>query len=94
MNAKHSHRFVETYDGLVAFGFSRDVDEKSLMVYLQKFSDDGLLNILVPRLSDRELTELFDTISNLMRKYLSDKEYHKYFLKEETHSTPETEKHT
>lgn len=84
MGAKHSHRFVETYEGLVAFGFSRDVDEKSLMVYLQKFSDDGLLQILVPRLSDGEMTALFDMISDLMRKHLSDQEYHAYFLKEES----------
>lgn len=83
MGAKHSHRFVETYEGMVAFGFSRDVDEKSLMVYLQKFSDDGLLKILIPRLSDGEMTALFDMISELMRKHLSDHEYHAYFLKEE-----------
>lgn len=83
MSPKHSHRFVENYDGLVAFGFSRDVDEKSLMVYLQKFSDDGLLNILVPRLSDREMAELFNMLSHILRKHLTDKEYHTHFLKEE-----------
>lgn len=86
MGAKHSHRFVETYDGMVAFGFSREVDEKSLMVYLQKFSDDGLLKILVPRLSNDEMTGLFDMLSTLMRKHLTDQEYHAYFLKEETES--------
>lgn len=83
MGAKHTHRFVETYEGLVAFGFSRDVDEKSMMVYLQKFSDDGLLKVLIPRLSDGEMSALFDMISELMRKHLSDQEYHAYFLKEE-----------
>ncbi len=83
MGPKHSHRFVETYEGLVAFGFSRDVDEKSLMVYLQKFSDDGLLQLLVPRLSDGEMTALFEMISDLMRKHLTDQEYHAHFLKEE-----------
>ncbi|ROQ89588.1 cytoplasmic protein [Desulfosoma caldarium] len=90
MGTKHTHRFVETYDGMVAFGFSRDLDEKSLMVYLQKFSDDDLMHILIPRLSDREITELFDMLSNLMRKHLTDNEYHTHFLKEEAHlaSTP------
>ena len=53
MNQKiHSHTFVEHYEGLVGFGFDRETDEKSLMVYLQKFSDDALLAALVPRLSD------------------------------------------
>ena len=39
----HKHTFVEEYDGIVAFGLSREVDEKSLIYYLQKFSDDDLL---------------------------------------------------
>ncbi|SHF21579.1 hypothetical protein SAMN02745206_01538 [Desulfacinum infernum DSM 9756] len=83
MAAKHSHRFVEEYDGLVAFGFSRDVDEKTLMVYLQKFSDDALLKVLIPRLSNGEMENLFELLSDLMRKHLSDGEYHAYFLKED-----------
>ncbi|SMC25407.1 hypothetical protein SAMN02746041_02323 [Desulfacinum hydrothermale DSM 13146] len=83
MPPKHSHRFVEDYDGMVAFGFSRDVDEKTLMVYLQKFSDDDLLKMLLPRLSHSEMESLFDLLSELMRKHLSDNEYHAYFLKEE-----------
>ncbi|MCK8603346.1 cytoplasmic protein [Desulfoferrobacter suflitae] len=79
---KHQHDFVEDYDQMIAFGFSREVDEKSLMVYLQKFSDDDFMKILVPRLSDREITQLFDHISGLMRKHMSEDEYHRYFLKD------------
>ncbi|MBC7360142.1 MAG: cytoplasmic protein [Desulfacinum sp.] len=86
MAPKHSHRFVEEYDGMVAFGFSRDVDEKTLMVYLQKFSDDALLKVLIPRLSNSEMETLFELLSDLMRKHLSDNEYHTHFLKEEGHS--------
>ena len=82
---EHHHDFVETYDGMVAFGFSRDVDEKSLMVYLQKFSDDAFLRALVPRLTDEELNGLFETMSGLMRKHLNEKEYHGLFLKDEGH---------
>jgi len=79
---KHRHNFVEEYDEMVAFGFSREIDEKSLMFYLQKFSDDDFLEVLVPRLSDEEITHLFDQISNLMRKHLTEEEYHGYFLKD------------
>jgi hypothetical protein len=86
MAPKHSHRFVEDYDGLVAFGMSREVDEKTLMVYLQKFSDDALLKVLIPRLSNQEMETLFELLSDLMRKHLSDNEYHAHFLKEEGHS--------
>jgi TorA maturation chaperone TorD len=73
---------VDTYEGMVGFGFSREVDEKSLMFYLQKFSEDDLVEALVPRLSDQEITHLFELLSQLMRKYLTDDEYHHLFLKD------------
>jgi hypothetical protein len=82
-SARHRHQFVEEYDGLVGFGFDRDTDEKSLMVYLQKFSDDALLKALVPRLNDGEIQEVFDLISRLIREHLQDEEYHKLFLKDD-----------
>ena len=41
----HSHRFVEEYTGLVGFGQDRETDESSLIVYLQKFSDDDLMKV-------------------------------------------------
>jgi len=84
MNQKiHSHTFVEHYEGLVGFGFDRETDEKSLMVYLQKFSDDALLAALVPRMSDDEIQEVFDLVSRLIRAHLKDEEYHLLFLKDE-----------
>ncbi len=79
----HKHTIVEQYDGMVAFGLSREVDEKSLIYYLQKFSDDDLLRALVPRLSDEEINRLFLQLSELMRNHLSDSEYHGLFLKDE-----------
>jgi len=82
---RHRHDFVETYDGMVAFGFSREVDEKSLIYYLQKFSDDDMMEILVPRMSDAEIEAIFNLVSRTMRKHLKEEEYHQYFLKEEDH---------
>jgi|WetSurMetagenome_2_1015567.scaffolds.fasta_scaffold393883_2 hypothetical protein len=81
--AQHSHTFVDSYDGMVAFGFSREVDEQSLMVYLQKFSDDELVKRLVPRLTDGEIDELFTLMSRLMREHLVEEEYHELFLKDD-----------
>lgn len=83
--AMHNHTIVEEYDGMVAFGLSREVDEKSLMYYLQKFSDDDLVRVLVPRLSEGEIENLFGLISELMRNHLNDDEYHRLFLKDEHH---------
>ena len=86
--ARHQHTFVDAYDGMVGFGFSREVDEKSLIFYLQKFSDDDLITALVPRLSDAEITQLFELLSQLMRKYLTDDEYHHLFLKDGQEKDP------
>lgn len=78
----HRHTFVDEYDGLVAFGLSREVDEKSLIYFLQKFSDDDLAKRLVSRLTDAEIEQLFELMSHLMRRYLSDDEYHTWFLRD------------
>ena len=80
---KHSHRFVEEYDGLVGFGASREEDEATVIYYLQKFSDDQLMELIRERMSDEDLEVLFNLIGRLMKKYLTEKEYHTYFLKEE-----------
>lgn len=81
--ALHSHRFIESYDGLVGFGLNRETNENTVIYYLQKFSDDGLMSLLRSRMSDEELKALFDQLSGLLRKHLSEDEYHRYFLKEE-----------
>ena len=44
--AQHTHHFVEEYDGLVGFGMDREGDENTVAYYLQKFSDDTLMNMM------------------------------------------------
>lgn len=83
MTDQHNHRFVEEYDGLVGFGLDRETDEFTLTYYLQKFSDDELMALIRPRLTDSEMEELFNLIARLMKQHLTEKEYHQYFLKEE-----------
>jgi hypothetical protein len=80
---KYSHQFVEIYRGPVAFGLSREIDEASLVVYLQQFSDDRLIEVLRSRLSDEEILHTVDLIMGLLRKHLSKDEYHRLFLREE-----------
>jgi hypothetical protein len=81
----HSHQFVEAYDGMVGFGFNRETDEKTVIYYLQKFSDDTLIEALVKRMTDEELGQIFDLISALLKRHLSEPEYHRLFLKEAHH---------
>ena len=79
----HSHTFVENYQGLVGFGLDRETDENTVVYYLQKFADDALMNVLKERLEDSELAAIFDLLSGLLCKHLSEKEYHALFLKEQ-----------
>lgn len=81
--AKHSHTFVEEYEGHVGFGFDRETDERTLTYYLQKFSDDRLMALMRERMSDEDMETLFDLIARLMKRYLSEEEYHRYFLRDE-----------
>jgi hypothetical protein len=80
--AKHSHRFVESFDGLLGYGLDRQSNEDTVQVYLQKFSDDHLMKTILSRISDDDLDELFEMTGKMMRKYLTEAEYHELFLKE------------
>lgn len=79
---RHRHEFVENYDGMMSFGYSREEDERSLIVFLQKFSDDDHMKLLTSRLSDSEIEELVDRLTGLMKKHMSEEEYHHHFLKD------------
>ncbi|MCK5244680.1 MAG: cytoplasmic protein [Desulfobacterales bacterium] len=79
---KHRHDFVNRCDEIV-FGLDRETDEKSLIAYFQKFSDDELMALLVKRLSDDEITEMVDFLLGILKRHLKEEEYHRLFLKEE-----------
>ena len=78
----HSHTFVENYSGLIGFGLDRETDERTLICYLQKFSDDRLVQALLPRLNANELETIFALISSLLKTHLNETEYHTLFLKD------------
>ena len=82
MMSEHSHRFIEEFDGFVGFGLNRKSDQDTVIYYLQKFSDDRLMEVLKDRLSDEARQAIFDLLSGLLRKHLSEPEYHRYFLKD------------
>jgi len=78
----HTHKFVETYQGLVGYGADRETDENTVVYYLQKFSDDRFMALMTKRMTDAELLELFDLINRLLRSHLTETEYHTLFLKQ------------
>jgi hypothetical protein len=80
---KNKHRFVEEYDGLVGFGLTRETDECTLIYYLQRFSEDQLMALIRDRMSQEDMEALFNIITRLMKKHLTEEEYHKHFLKDD-----------
>jgi hypothetical protein len=81
---KHSHRFVEEYNGLLGYGFSREVNEHTLRVFLQKFSDDEHMELILGRMSEDDMESLFNHLGQLLKTYLEEEEYHAAFLKDES----------
>ncbi|MBC2743063.1 MAG: cytoplasmic protein [Desulfosarcina sp.] len=80
--ADHSHLFIEEFDGFIGFGLNRESDMDTVIYYLQKFSDDRLMALLRKRLTDEERQAIFNLVSGLLQKHLSEPEYHRYFLKD------------
>lgn len=64
----------------ICFGLNRATDERSLAIFLKKFNDNELLNTLIPRLSNEEITATLDFLTKLMRNHLQKQEYHNLFL--------------
>jgi len=67
------------------FGLNRATDEHSLTTFLRLFSDDRLTRELVPRMSEDEIHQVVDLLTQVMRNHLSSDEYHRLFLGEEHH---------
>jgi len=67
------------------FGLDRETDERSLIEFLQHFSDERLTKVLVPRMSEEEIHQVVDLLGAIMKNNLSGDEYHRLFLHEEHH---------
>ena len=80
---KHKHHFVDEYEGFVGFGLDRETDQRTLTWYLQKFSEDEHMALIRERMSDEDLRGLFDFLGGLLKRYLTEEEYHRVFLKDE-----------
>jgi hypothetical protein len=81
-NSRKSNRNKTPYPAM-AFGFDRETDERSLQLFLERFTDEQVMDILLPRLPAEDILQIVDFLTGLMRKCLSEKEYHTLFLAEE-----------
>ncbi len=68
----------------ICFGMDRATDELSIISVIKRFAGDKLLQELVPKLSDGEIQELLNCISATMKKHLTERQYHKLFLSDQT----------
>ncbi|NQS70936.1 MAG: cytoplasmic protein [Desulfobulbaceae bacterium] len=64
------------------FGLNRQLDEQSLIRFLKLYGDERLSTVLAPRLTDDEIHTVVDTLMIVMRRHLSNEEYHRLFLQE------------
>ena len=76
------HTFIHRYEGLGAFGMNRETDEETIMFYLQKFSEDRFMEAFIPRLSDAELEQVYEFVNALLKRHITEDEYHDLFLKD------------
>lgn len=79
---KDTHNFIQNYKGIAAFGIDRKSDEETIMFYLQKFSEDSFLKLLMPRLSNNDMEEIYLFINKKLKQYINEQEYHQVFLKD------------
>jgi len=70
----------------ICFGLDRKLDEESLALFLRLFTQDNLLDALIPRLEEDEIMDLVQKITALLHKHLAEKEYHELFLGDQDHS--------
>lgn len=64
----------------ILFGLNRAEDERSFGDFLRLFADPRLTTVLIPRLSDEEINSTVEMLSTILRRHLSEKEYHALFL--------------
>ncbi len=69
----------------MGFGLDREGDEHTITYYLQKFADDTHMALMRERMSEEDMTRLFDLLTYLLKQYLSEEEYHSRFLKDDHH---------
>jgi hypothetical protein len=74
---------VETFEGFTGYGLDRQSNEDTVQIYLQKFSDDDLMKVVLKRMTDDDLNEIFEIVGKMLKRYLTEPEYHQLFLKEE-----------
>jgi hypothetical protein len=69
----------------ICFGLNRRLDQQSLSWFLQLAGRREFADFLSQRLSEEEIHAFVNFFTNLMKRHLSEEEYHRLFLQDEHH---------
>jgi len=72
----------------ICFGLDRDLDEKSFSLFLQLAGNSQLTDVLAKRLPSEKINLIVTEFTAIMKQYLSEDEYHRLFLQEESPHQP------
>jgi len=69
----------------ICFGLTEELDRQSLAGFLKLCGQDDFVKAFAPRLSSEEILNFTDHVMELLRKHLSEEEYHRLFLGDKEH---------
>jgi hypothetical protein len=71
----------------MCFGLNLDLDRESVICFLQLMGRPALVEALASRLSSEEIQELVHFLTGVLKKNMSEDEYHELFLLEQSPHT-------
>lgn len=69
----------------ICFGLTDELDRQSLAMFLKLGGQDEFAKLFAERLSSEEIIRFVDDFMTLLRRHLSENEYHRIFLGDEHH---------
>ncbi|WP_136808006.1 cytoplasmic protein [Desulfosediminicola flagellatus] len=72
----------------ICFGLNRELDEQSFACFLQLAGRAEFAEKLASRMSSEEISQFIsDFTKNILKKHLSENEYHTLFLQQKAHGS-------
>ncbi len=66
----------------ICFGLSEQLDKESFACFLQLVGNKELADVLSTRVTSEEINDFVSRFMDLLRRYLSEEEYHRLFLQD------------
>lgn len=70
----------------MCFGLTEELDKQSFACFLQLAGDKRFAETLAARAESQEILHFVDSFTVLLRKHLSENEYHSLFLQDSSHN--------